>query len=233
MDSLQELLEEIGSAPEVYRPSRFWQELTAIGLKQLEQGGFDNFKRSVNLTYFNWGPVGILQQQLLPVFLQWWRRPTGKIWRAKFPGYRSAVRGTEVSAAGANFRLKLPTVKSFDPASALLYRTYVAMLYEVVAAGDKLGLLQRLEEPLVGNPFVVHHRGRRISQDLCNSIHEFYAIGGGELEAGRTWDIGELGAGYGRVGYVFLKALPRSTYTIIDIPPALNVAQGVPLSRLS
>jgi hypothetical protein len=32
-------------------------------------------------------------------------------------------------------------------------------------------------------------------------------------------------AGYGRVGDVFLRALPTSTYTVIDIPPALNLSQ--------
>lgn len=37
--------------------------------------------------------------------------------------------------------------------------------------------------------------------------------------------IAELGAGYGRFGYVFLKALPNIKYVIFDIPPALFVSQ--------
>jgi hypothetical protein len=60
---LNELLEEMKKAPEIYRPSPFWQELTVVGLKQLEGGGFENFKRSVSMTYFNWSVQGILQHQ--------------------------------------------------------------------------------------------------------------------------------------------------------------------------
>lgn len=228
---LDDLLEEMKTASEVYRPSVFWQELTAIGLKQLEQGGFENFKRSVNMTYFNWGVVGILQHQFLPVFAKWCRHPTWSVFQAKFPGRRSDVVGAGMMASASNYRLKIPTVKSFDPVSAFVYKLYVAMLYEFVAAGDTAGLLRRLEEPDVGNPFSIRHRGRWISQDLCNSVHEFYAAGGGDLPTDEPCDVAELGAGYGRLGYVFLEALPRSTYTVIDIPPALNVAQEY-LSRV-
>jgi putative sugar O-methyltransferase len=35
----------------------------------------------------------------------------------------------------------------------------------------------------------------------------------------------ELGAGYGRNGFVFLKAFPKCKYIIIDIPPALYISQ--------
>ena len=40
-----------------------------------------------------------------------------------------------------------------------------------------------------------------------------------------------LGGGYGRLAFVCLGALPSATYTLIDIPPALNVAQEY-LSRV-
>lgn len=35
----------------------------------------------------------------------------------------------------------------------------------------------------------------------------------------------ELGAGHGRIGYALLKAFPNARYVVIDIPPALYVAQ--------
>lgn len=228
---LNDLVEEMETAPAVYRPSPFWQELTALGLRQLEQGGFENFKRSVNMTYFNWGVLGILQHQFLPVFAQWCRHPTWSVFRAKFPRYRTDAQGVGTTATVSNFRLRIPTVKSFGPASAFVYKLYLAMLYEFVEAGDKAGLLSMLEEPELGNPFSIRYRDRWISQDLCNSVHEFYAAGAGELSLDQPCDVAELGAGYGRVGYVFLRALPHSTYTVIDIPPALNVAQEY-LSRV-
>jgi hypothetical protein len=58
---LLELLQEMKSAPEVYQPSAFWSELVDLGLKQIEGNGLENFKRTVNMTYFNWGVIGILR----------------------------------------------------------------------------------------------------------------------------------------------------------------------------
>ena len=38
---------------------------------------------------------------------------------------------------------------------------------------DPLGLMNTLEEPLAGNPIYIRSGGRRLTQDLCNSVHEF------------------------------------------------------------
>lgn len=222
---LNELLEEMETAPELYRPSAFWKELVAVGLKQLEISGFENFKRSVNMTYFNWNVLGILQHQFLPVFWSWCRRPEWRVLTARFPGYRSELPGARSYRSVSNFRLRLPDVASFNPVAAVLYRLYVAMLWEYVSKQDPLKLLSSLDEPRLGNPFLVHYKGRSISQDLCNSVHEFNSATGADLSAPRPWNVAELGAGYGRLAYVFLKAIPSCTYCIIDIPPALNVAQ--------
>jgi putative sugar O-methyltransferase len=222
---------EMNNAPDVYRPAAFWEELTLVNVRQLEQAGFENFKRSVNATYFNWNVVGIVQHQFLPVFWAWCRAPSWSVFRAKFPDYRTSIKGRGERATVSDYRLKVATVQSFDTASAILYKAYVAMLYDVVSLGDSAALLRTLEEPEIGNPFVILHRGRRISQDLANSVHEFYAAGGSEIDAKEVCHIAELGAGYGRVGSVFLQALPRATYTVIDIPPALGIAQEY-LSRV-
>ena len=219
------LLEEMKTAPEIYRPSAFWEELTVVGLKQLESGGFENFKRSVNMTYFNWNVLGIFQHQFLPVFLNWCRDPEWEILRARFPGYRTAVPAARVYRSVSDYRTRLPEVASFNPVAALFYKLYVVMLWEYVAKSDPLRLLSTLDEPTLGNPFSIEYKGRRTSQDLCNSVHEFYSAAGPDGLSDPDWDVAELGAGYGRVAYVFLEALPRCTYTIIDIPPALNVAQ--------
>lgn len=222
---LNELLDEMKTAPEIYRPSPFWEELTAVALKQLETGGFENFKRSVNMAYFNWNLVGILQHQFLPVLWNWTQRPAVSVFGARFEGYRSALPAARVYRSVSDYRLRLPDVASFNPASALLYKLYVAMFWEYVAARDPLALAATLDEPGLGNPFRIDYKGRSTSQDLCNSIHEFYSAAGANVSANCAWNIAELGAGYGRLAYVFLRALPRCTYTIIDIPPALNVAQ--------
>lgn len=210
---LEELLEELKSVPELYRPSPFWQELAVAGVRQLEESGFENIKRTVNTRYFNWRLLGILRHQLTPVVREWARNPQWTVFRAEFPKPRLEVRDPAAS---------------FNRLAAWVYKTYVAMYAEVLQRRDVRGLLRSIEEPSLGNPFLVRHEGLRISQDLCNSIHEVYSILGPQGFPGQTTAaaaFAELGAGYGRLAYVILQALPTATYCIIDIPPALYLSQ--------
>ena len=203
-------MEVLKDAPDLYRPSPFWESLASKGIAQLQDGGFENFKRTVNMKYFNWNILGIVRHQLIPVFRFWLTHRDWSVFKASFPKHRDPLHSN---------------IKNFNPISALIYRVYVAMLWHYVSTQDSLGLLKKLDEPVVGNPFTIIHQGHNISQDLCNSIHEFYQAGAAVAADGRSWNVAELGAGYGRVGDVILRALPQATYCIIDIPPALNLAQ--------
>lgn len=207
--SLTELMELMAEAPALYQPSVFWEQLGIAGLQQLQECGFGHFKRTINMRYFNWNVLGILAHQFMPVFSRWCRDPDWSVFTARFSEYRAPR----------------PGVKSFSPIAALIYRLYGAMLWEDVVRLDRLGLLARVEEPRVGNPFLVRYKNRWISQDLCNSVHEFYSASGDAAVDGRPCQVAELGAGYGRLAYLFLKALPSCTYSIIDIPPALYIAE--------
>lgn len=203
-------MEVLKDASPLYRPSPFWESLAARGIAQLQDGGFENFKRTVNMKYFNWNTLGILRHQVIPVFRHWLKRKDWSVFGARFPN------ATDPGNSG---------IKDFNPVSALIYRVYVAMLWDFVSPQDSLGLLKSIEEPQVGNPFNILYKDRTTSQDICNSIHEFYQSGGNMAADGRAFNVVELGAGYGRLGYVFLKALPAATYCVVDIPPALNLAQ--------
>jgi SAM-dependent methyltransferase len=104
-----------------------------------------------------------------------------------------------------------------------LYVFAARLLWEYGRKHDGLGVLL-LPEPDLGSPLPVHWRGRLISQDLANSALETTAIsralGGAEPRS-----ILEVGAGYGRTAYALLHAFPDSTYTIIDIEPALSISR--------
>lgn len=230
-EGLLELLEEMKTAPEVYRPSAFWTELVELGMKQIEGNGLENFKRTLNMTYFNWGVPWILRHQFVPVFARFCQSPSLEVLSARFPNPESHLPGVGRRHSVANFRVRVREAASFGPIAAALYRTYVAMLWEYVAKGDDKGLLQRLSEPSFGNPFMIEHRGHQISQDLCNSVHELYSSGAADCIDRSPFHVAELGAGYGRLAHVCIESLPKSTYTIIDIAPALNVAQEY-LSRV-
>lgn len=215
LETLQLMVRAFAAAPPSYRPSPFWEGLVADHMHDLKEWGFDNFKRTVNTHYFNWQLPSIVLHQLLPVLKHWLRHPDRAVFTSRFPDYDRPC-GEGIAS------LSLPT--------ATIYHLYVAMLAHMVSQHDPAKLFETLEEPLVGNPWRIRFRGRWTSQDLCNSIHEFYSAWD-ERSGPPDPDIAELGAGYGRLAYVFLKALPGATYTIIDIPPALYVAQEY-LSRV-
>ena len=82
------------------------------------------------------------------------------------------------------------------------------------------GILGRLQEPELGDPIVAQYRGRRISQDLGNSVHELC-----RATAALPRGVLELGGGYGRVAWAMLEEFPHARYIVCDIPPALAVAQ--------
>lgn len=86
-------------------------------------------------------------------------------------------------------------------------------------------MLQELEEPAAGNPPAIELHGRKISQDLANSVLEYHSILRGLPDTGHIGTITEIGGGYGRTAYVFLRKMPWVRYIMADIPPALYIAE--------
>ena len=199
---LAAMMEFCASGPDLYRASPFWEDLGGTHVEQLETEGFEDFKRTVNTRYFNWRTLGIIRHQLSGVGSDWVRHPSAEALSAEFTDR-----------------------KPFGAVDGWIYKTFVAMYADRLGRSDSLGLLSSIEEPELGHPFLVNHRGRGVTQDLCNSIHELYSALGAEPDPQADLDVCEIGAGYGRLGYAFLKALPATTYTIVDIPPALYLSQ--------
>ncbi len=209
---LTEMVQEVASSDPIYQPSVLWQHLNALNLDQLGRLGLSNFKRSVNQNYFNWLPARVSDNQVKRVLSEWVRRPTLAPFFARMP--------RPVLVEGFAHDQPLRTA-----VSRLIYKTFVAALWDCVKRTDRLGLLDRLEEPSLGNPIRIRHRHRWISQDLANSVRETYRL----LEyLPRALDermtFAELGSGYGRLGFVLLHAT-RCAYWVFDIPPALLISQ--------
>jgi putative sugar O-methyltransferase len=100
------------------------------------------------------------------------------------------------------------------------------MLWRYAQRHDPEKLLENLEEPVEGNPFRIRLGRKLISQDVANSVLEYYSARE-QFQATKSErvTICELGAGSGREALVFFRALPRCKYIIVDIPPALYVSQ--------
>jgi len=184
-------------------PSKYWKELNRKNLQQLVDSRYENFKRTLARNYFTW-IVNPLNQQIR--FLM------------REAGFWSSTK-IFFSALAA------PRQDFLKRKHIIFYNILTNLLWSYVEKSDSEGHLKRLVEPLEGNPLKVMRDGKLISQDLANSLLEYNAILHPDLDKREVRTIMELGPGYGRTAYVFLTLQPGCRYILVDIPPALFVAQ--------
>jgi putative sugar O-methyltransferase len=184
-------------------PSKYWEELNRKNLQQLANSKYENFKRTIARNYFTW-MINPFDEQL-----RYLMREAGA-WRSM---------GVLFSALFA------PRHEPLNRKHTLYYNTLTNLLWDYVTKNDSEDLLERLSEPREGNPPEVMRDGRLISQDLANSVLEYEAILHPELDRREVRTILELGSGYGRTAYVFLTLQHSCRYILVDIPPALYIAQ--------
>jgi len=216
--ALDEMIREISTAPEIYKPSAFWEKLGDVNKEQLQRRGYGDFKRTVNQNYYNWLTVEWNCPQFKNVRRLWWKH---KSLRPLFLQFKNS-RNTELSS-GIH---PLSTWKG-----RLNYKLFVGLLWEYARWKDPEKLLDKLEEPFLGNSLDIRRGNQQISQDLANSVLERNVIMQHvDCADKKTMTVAELGAGYGRLAYVFLKTT-SCRYFIFDIPPALGLSQWY-LSKL-
>lgn len=201
---LKSMFDCFSKGDQVYLPSKFWEFHNDRNIRQLEAEGIDNIKQTVATNYFTW-LVGISDKQF--------RYLLGNTQILSWP---SILFGRPAYASSANISLK----------QRIQLAIFTRMLWRAVERIDVEGLLNLISEPRQGNPFEIYLDGKLISQDLANSALEYYSIRE-NFNASKTEKITfcELGAGYGRNAHVFLTTFPKGKYIVIDIPPALYVAQ--------
>jgi putative sugar O-methyltransferase len=217
LPGLGEMLAELRAAPAIYSPSAFWEHHTDLNLRQLEEAGFGEFKQTINRNYFQFVVTSPSDPQYRSVLRAWLRHP------------RPAPLG---AALGGSLSEPLPVPAGRTPArfrAAILgrsYALYIALLWEYARRRAPGGIVESIQEPALGHALTLRYRGRRVSEDLCNSAIELASITE-HLPGGRPGGSGivELGSGYGRLAWVFLEAMPDVRYVLVDIPPALAVAQ--------
>ena len=197
--TLNEMFSEMDKAPQAVQPSKFWRTLNEEHLKALD---LDTFKQTLAKQYFTF-------------FLRF-GDPQIKFLHAHVKKHLIVLSfiKTLFSSKFAHESKK----------RSLSYTYLTQLLWEYISATLPPHLLN-IEEPLVGSPLLVKWRGRQITQDLANSLLEFHSIIS-HVKEKSIHTVLELGAGYGRLGHVFLTHLPHVKYIIADIPPALCVAQS-------
>jgi putative sugar O-methyltransferase len=213
VETLQAMVRHVRGIPAA-QLSRFWSAYGARNVQMLRQHGIENFKRTVNQNYFNWIPVSDADNQYRRVRAYWEAHPDPGAPGVELEDWQLLEVGLE---HGNPFG---------DARKRACYARFLGMLWHHVRHREPNGILDRLSEPELGNPIRARLGGRLISQDLANSVKERNALLEGwdpAPDPARRPVVGELGAGYGRLGYVLAQEAIR--YVVIDVPPALLVSQ--------
>ena len=131
--------------------------LNRKNLDQLLFDGYRNFKRTIALNYFTF-PVQAGDPQIASLEARLDRADVEGCW---------------------NLARSLPDDPGSDLPDQLHYRYVVLLLWSYARQVDRRKYLDRLKEPLEGNPMLVPVEGQNASQDLANSLIEYYSIGEG------------------------------------------------------
>jgi putative sugar O-methyltransferase len=206
LDALNSMIVEVNKSSPLYRPTNIWGELTHDHLNWLKKFGIDNFKKTVNNFY---SQERVLDRE-----------------HRSFANIKHLLTQlTNIEIPPKKYVLEEPELFG-NKELGNTYLQYVSMLDTYVEAIDSLGLFTHLSESLVGNPIRIRSGDRYISQDLAVAYLDLLSIirinEDSVLNSSMT--IAEVGAGYGCLTSIFGK-LSQASYWVIDIPPALYVAQ--------
>jgi putative sugar O-methyltransferase len=205
VERLESMFAAVNSGDGRARPSKYWIELNRMNLAQLQQHGYENFKRTIALNYFTFVHIFPWDSQIIFLFRHLpLRASLDCLWRA-------------FSSPKHNF------FSVFNWVQSLLYNFLTLASWEYSRNAVRDPSLLALREPVEGNPALITDRsGALISQDLANSVIEISAM---DLSLRPGSVVLELGAGYGRDAYVILATNPGIKYVIVDIAPALWIAE--------
>ena len=197
------MLEELAAAPPIYRADTHWDHYAKHHISEISRHGIHNFKATINQEYFQLNAFQT-NNYLFHRAVELWLN--------------------HGSSDPLTNELESPSMFP-NAESAKVFLMYVGLLWETARADDRRGLLDTLEEPLLGNPVRIRRQGKLISQDVANSYREFSSVADGlDLDLSASPRIAEFGAGYGRVAWTFGQ-LTQARYVIFDIPPTLAVSQ--------
>ena len=189
--------DDMERGPSITRPSKFWRDLNEAHAQRLSASGIENFRRTLARDYFTW-------QRVLP----WDSQIRFLITQLPAKSVLAAVIGTFKPIKHEHIGL--------PESLALNFLTRLVWEY----AASRHPELAGLTECEIGNPADIRKGGKFISQDRANSILEFNAY-----KSAMRGTVCELGGGYGRNANIAAQLGEFGRYVMVDIPPALGVAQ--------
>jgi glycosyltransferase involved in cell wall biosynthesis len=200
LTGLTEMMSEVREADGQWQASTLRERNSALTLRVLATDGFEAARHTLN--------DALLEQSVNTSRM---RFRAGRAWHYR-PG--AAVLGARPQSP-----------RGFARFGRRVDAIFVAMAWDF-ARGRLGSRLDELEEPRPDGGFTVRFRGRLISRSLAASALELAtiteAVPVGRLATARVI---EFGGGYGGLAWVMLSLHREARYVLVDIPPALAIAQ--------
>ncbi len=114
------------------------------------------------------------------------------------------------------------------PSSSRYYRYALWLFYSKIKEIDCFNYLDKIESPLPADSEFVYVFGKnKVSWDLLTALDKLYSIYQSypAIFTGRIV-VAELGAGWGKIGYVLKMINPNCTYVIFDLPETLLLSSS-------
>lgn len=204
LSRVEEMFTHLAKGRKETQPSKFWLNFNDIHMKQLVNAGYKNFKQTLVRKYFANTPYFFMNMQTLFLILH--ANPLTTI--------KMLIKS-----------ILTPRHKYFHLIDSWSFNFLSLMVWQYAKQHDPERILDKLEEPLYGNPPRIYLGSKLISQDTANAVLEYYSIVDSVGNKNKIKTIYELGAGSGRNAFVFLSVMPDIKYIIIDIPPALAISE--------
>ena len=191
----------------------FWHEFGKTHRDNIARYGFETFKRHVT-GYGSWQITKFSSRFTLRCLAALLRG--GKLPALAHVNWHDAepmpIRGENVRDRDSpTYRLRA-------------YAFWCGLVWQYASLNDELGCL-RLAEPSLGRPIPVWLHGRLISQDLANAAMDLNSMARA-IPLRKMRRVLEIGAGYGKLAYIFSSLFPEAEYTIADIAPVLAVSKN-------
>jgi O-antigen biosynthesis protein len=215
--SARQVQQDILKAKAICHPSKFSSKIAEQYLKHLSNARIRNFKRTINNNFYQWLPGNLEDNQFSRLLKFFHDRPSVlPLSIVAGSGRPGAV--LEGASAFANSPCEQDHYFEF-------YTFFVGLLWHYVSSQDSVGLHETLEEPRLGDPLPIRLGNRTLSEDLANSLHEWLRVNRASIDLGlaKRRRVLEIGAGYGRLAYVFLVGGPCQ-YVIVDVASTLVLA---------
>ena len=184
----------------------FWVDFNNVRIRELLSYGYDNFKHTVANQYCMWLEESDFPESIKPI-------------KSQLDFLVSNLSKKEISNA-KKLAQRLPVF----PFRTKDFNLITLLLWQYVKNQGLEKELGQLSEPSEGSPPAINFEDRLISQDIANSLLEWDVIHK-HITPHSIRTILEIGAGYGRSAYVWLRLGGVKKYVIVDIPPALYISQ--------